>query len=87
VKNPIEKQIDVSPSMLSSTVTKKSEIWDQIDKCGKSCNKRKLGRKCTFHELEIILLPWHLQAHTSDIPVDGNMLPGKARHIAYRIAD
>lgn len=73
--------------MLNSTVTKKSEIWEQIDKYEKSCNRRKMGRKCTFHKLEIVLLAWHLQACASDIPVDGNILPEKARQIAYRIAD
>lgn len=87
MKNPIEKLSEVAPFMIDSTVTKKSEIWEQIDKCGKSCNKRKIGRKCTFHEFEIVLLAWHLQAHALDIPVDGNILPETARQIAYRIAD
>jgi hypothetical protein len=29
------KQIDIAPFMFNSTVTKKREIWEQIDKYGK----------------------------------------------------
>jgi hypothetical protein len=60
-KNLTEKRIDIAkclglaPSTLNSIVAKKREIQEQIDKCGKSCKKRKMGRESTFHKLESIL--------------------------------
>jgi hypothetical protein len=74
-KNPTEKPIDIDkclglvPSMLNSTVTKKREMQEQINKCRKSCTKRKVGREPTFCELESIPLVWYLEVGASCIPV------------------
>jgi hypothetical protein len=73
--------------MLNSLVTKKREIREQIDKCGKSCKKRKTGRESTFHKLESILLAWYQQARASGIPVDGNILRERAKKTADRMQD
>jgi hypothetical protein len=49
-KSPTEKRTDIAkclglaPSTLNSIVAKKRKIQEQIDKCGKSCKKRKMGR-------------------------------------------
>jgi hypothetical protein len=64
---------------------KKREIREQIDKCAKSCKKRKTGRESTFRELESVLLPWYQQARASGIPVDGNISCEKAKKIADRM--
>jgi hypothetical protein len=61
-KNPTEKRIDIAkrlglaPSMLNSIFAKKREIREQIDKCGKSCKKRKMGRESAFCELQSVML-------------------------------
>jgi hypothetical protein len=40
----VAKQIDIASFMFNSNVTKKREIWEQIDKYGMSYNKRKTER-------------------------------------------
>jgi hypothetical protein len=75
----IAKCLGLAPSTLNSTVVKKREIREQIDRCGKSCKKRKTGIESTFRELESVLLAWYQQVRSSGIPIDGNILREKAK--------
>jgi hypothetical protein len=90
-KNPTKKWIDIAkslglaPSSLNSIVAKKREIREQIDKCSKSCKKRKTGRESTFRELKSILLAWYQQVWASGIPIDGNILREKAKKISDKM--
>jgi hypothetical protein len=81
----IAEHLGLAPFTLHSIVAKKREIREQIDRCGKSCMKRKTGRESTFCELESVLLAWYQQARASGIPIDGNILHEKAKKIVDKM--
>ncbi|XP_046404659.1 tigger transposable element-derived protein 6-like [Ischnura elegans] len=66
-------------------MAKKSEIREQIDRCGSASKKRKTGKESTFAELETVLFNWFQQARESNIPVDGVILKEKAKIVATQL--
>jgi centromere protein B len=86
-KNPgeklvyIAKRLGLAASTLNSIFTKKDEIREQIEECGKACKKRKTGKESTFAELETVLFTWYQQARAYNIPIDGK----KAKIIAAKL--
>jgi hypothetical protein len=90
-KNSGEKRVDIAKrlglpaSTLNSICAKKDEIREEIEKCGKTCKKRKTGKESTFAELEMVLFTWYQQAWASNIPNDGTTLREKAKIIAAQL--
>jgi ribosomal protein L13E len=90
-KNPGEKRVEIAkrfelaPNTLNSIFAKKDEIRQHTEKCGNASKKRKIGRESTFAELESVLFMWYQQARALNIPVDGNILCGKAKMIAQQL--
>jgi hypothetical protein len=90
-KNPGEKRVDIAKrlglptSTLNSIFAKRTDICEQIQKCGNACKKRKTGKELTFAELEMMLFTWYQQARGSNIPIDGNILKEKMKIIAAKL--
>jgi hypothetical protein len=63
-KNPGEKRVNIAKqlwlpaSTLNTIIAKKSEIREQIRKCGNTCKKRTTGKESAYAELETVLFTW-----------------------------
>jgi hypothetical protein len=60
-RTDMAKQLGLPPSTLNSIIAKKREIREQVDKCGASAKKRKMGKESTYIKLENVLFAWYQQ--------------------------